>query len=85
MTALLEAPVGWIDVTPREQALLRYADKLTRTPAAVNAADIEALREAGLDDRAIHDAAAVVAYFAFVNRIASGLGVELETGEAEPV
>ncbi|HVB38007.1 MAG TPA: hypothetical protein VND92_05685 [Vicinamibacterales bacterium] len=85
VTALLEAPVGWIDVTPREQALLRYADKLTRTPAAVNAADIEALREAGLDDRAIHDAAAVVAYFAFVNRIASGLGVELETGEAEPV
>ncbi len=83
MTALLEAPVGWIDVAPREQALLRYADKLTRTPAAVNAADIEALRDAGLDDRAIHDAAAVVAYFAFVNRIASGLGVELEPTEPE--
>ncbi len=30
------------------------------------------------EDRAIHDACAIVAYFAFVNRIADGLGVELE-------
>lgn len=29
-------------------------------------------------DRAIHDACAIVAYFAFVNRIADGLGVDLE-------
>jgi alkylhydroperoxidase family enzyme len=40
--------------------------------------DIESLREVGLDDRAIHDACAIVSYFAFVNRIADGLGVELE-------
>ena len=40
--------------------------------------DITSLREAGLDDRAIHDACAIVSYFAFVNRIADGLGVELE-------
>jgi hypothetical protein len=32
----------------------------------------------GLDDRAIHDLCAIVAYFNFVNRIADGLGVELE-------
>ena len=63
----------------REVALLAYADLLTRTPAAVTGKDIEALREAGLDDRAIHDACAIVAYFAFVNRIADGLGVELES------
>lgn len=40
--------------------------------------DLLPLREAGLDDRGIHDFAAVVAYFNFVNRIALGLGVELE-------
>lgn len=40
--------------------------------------DVEALRQHGFDDRAIHDLCAVVAYFAFVNRIADGLGVDLE-------
>jgi uncharacterized peroxidase-related enzyme len=65
-------------ITPRERALLAYADKLTRAPASIVQADIDALRTVGLDDRAIHDACAIVAYFAFVNRIADGLGVELE-------
>lgn len=39
---------------------------------------IDALRYAGYDDRAIHDAWAIIGYFAFVNRIADGLGVALE-------
>ena len=67
-----------IVLTPRERALLTYAEKLTRTPAAITRDDIAPLRAAGLDDRGIHDACAIVAYFAFVNRIADGLGVELE-------
>ncbi|MCB8954147.1 MAG: peroxidase [Ardenticatenales bacterium] len=58
--------------------MLDYAAKLTRTPGAITAADVAALREVGFDDRAIHDICAVTAYFAFVNRIADGLGVELE-------
>lgn len=40
--------------------------------------DVRALREEGLGDQAIHDAACIVAYFNFVNRVALGLGVELE-------
>jgi hypothetical protein len=40
--------------------------------------DIELLRAEGLDDRAIVDANQVVAYFNYVNRVADGLGVELE-------
>ena len=47
-------------------------------PSTIARDDIDALRAEGLDDRAIHDACAIVAYFAFVNRIADGLGVELE-------
>jgi uncharacterized peroxidase-related enzyme len=65
-------------ITPRERALLAYADKLTLAPSTIARDDIDALRAEGLDDRAIHDACAIVAYFAFVNRIADGLGVELE-------
>ena len=61
-----------------ELALLAYADALTRDPSSVSTADIEKLRTAGWDDRAIHDACTVIAYYAFVNRIADGLGVELE-------
>jgi alkylhydroperoxidase family enzyme len=39
---------------------------------------VEALRTLGLDDVAIHDAAQAVAYFSYINRIADGLGVDLE-------
>lgn len=41
--------------------------------------DVSALREAGLDDRGIVDANQVVSYFNYVNRVADGLGVELES------
>ena len=67
------------DLTPADRALLDYAMKLTRAPESMVAADVAALRAAGFDERAIHDACAVTAYFAFVNRIADGLGVELES------
>lgn len=58
--------------------MLDFAVRLTRQPGEVGASEVDALRAAGLDDRAIHDLCAVVAYFNFVNRTASGLGVELE-------
>ena len=61
-----------------DRALLDYAVKLTRTPGEMTQGDVEALREHDLDDRAIHDLCAVTGYFAFVNRIADGLGVEME-------
>ena len=55
-----------------------YVVKLTRTPAAVSEADLTPLRDAGLSDAEIHDACAVASYYGFVNRMANGLGVELE-------
>ncbi len=61
-----------------DRAMLDYAAKLTREPAAIVEDDIDRLREAGFDDRAILDICQVTAYYAFVNRLADGLGVELE-------
>ena len=58
--------------------MLDYALKLTVRPQAMEAADVDLLRRQEFDDRAIHDICSVTAYFAFVNRIADGLGVELE-------
>lgn len=66
----------------RTRALVTYALKLTRAPARVTEADLAPLRAAGLSDRGIHDAAAVVAYYNFVNRLAQGLGVALESDRA---
>ncbi len=65
------------------RALCVYAVGLTRAPAAVRENDVKLLRAEGLDDRAIVDANQVVAYFNYVNRIAQGLGVELETAWTE--
>lgn len=78
LLADLSADYRAADLDAADRAMLDYAMKLTREPWAVAAGDIIALREAGFDDRAIHDICAVTAYFAFVNRIADGLGVELE-------
>lgn len=61
-----------------DQAMLDYVLKLTEAPATVRQTDVGELRAAGFDDRGIHDICTITAYFAFVNRIADGLGVELE-------
>lgn len=79
--ALVEAlKTDWrkAELSSRLRAALGYAVKLTRIPADVRRQDVQRLREAGLDDRAILDVAQVTAYFNLVNRLADGLGVELE-------
>ena len=78
MTQLAKHPLS-AELSGRERALADYAVALTRNPSAVTPESIARLREVGLSDEAIHSAAAVTAYFNFVNRIALGLGVELET------
>lgn len=61
-----------------DRAMLRFVVKLTRAPGEMERRDVEALSDRGFDGRAIHDIVLVAAYFAFVNRLADGLGVELE-------
>ena len=60
------------------EALLEFTEKLTLRPADCGNADIEQLRAVGWDDRAIHDATQVCAYFNYIDRIADALGVEDE-------
>ena len=69
----------------RMAALCRYAVKLTTAPHAMESEDVENLRRSGLDDRGIVDANQVVSYFNYVNRVADGLGIELEKSWPEEV
>ncbi len=58
-----------------ELAGLNYASKLTLTADQVTEADIEALRQAGLDDGQILEINQVTAYFSYANRTVLGLGI----------
>lgn len=58
--------------------MLRYAVKLTSTPADVAEGDVAGLRDAGFTDTDILHIVEVTAYYAYANRIADGLGIPLE-------
>ena len=59
--------------------MLGYAVKLSLEPWNVGKADVQELRDAGISNTGILDIAHVTGYYAYVNRLADGLGVELET------
>lgn len=84
--AFLEAILAHVDrghdlpdgATPRECSVVAYVLKLTRTPGAMEQADVAALRSAGLDDAEILDVVHVAGYYAYANRLADGLGLMVE-------
>ena len=61
-----------------DRRMLEYVDRVTRTPGAVEKADVERLRDAGFGDEAILEINQIAGFFAWCNRTVSGLGVELE-------
>jgi uncharacterized peroxidase-related enzyme len=63
-------------VTPRQRAMLGFAEKMTEASARIEEADRDALRTAGLTDRDIWDLAAVAGFYNMTNRIASATGMK---------
>ena len=61
-----------------ELAGLEYTAKLTLNPADIDASDIQALRDSGLDDGQILEINQVVAYFCYANRTVLGLGINAD-------
>ncbi len=57
--------------------MLKYAEKLTVESHKVNKEDIKKLKEY-FTDEGVFEINQVASYFNYVNRIASGLGVEIE-------
>jgi len=66
--------------SPKEQAALTYAEKLTRTPHEVNDQDFVPLK-ANFNDAEIVDLHALIALVNFTNRFTDPLGLAVEFPE----
>ena len=66
------------ELSEADRAMLTYVEKLTLRPWEMIEGDVITLRQNGFSDGAILDINQVTAYYAYVNRLADGLGVELE-------
>ncbi|MEM7166882.1 MAG: hypothetical protein AAF581_15570 [Planctomycetota bacterium] len=85
------AIAGWRSIeehlSERQRRLCAFAEKLTRTPQAMSSAELESLREVGLDDGEILEVVHVIGYFNHINRVADALGVDPEefmSGQSAP-
>ncbi len=68
-----------------DRAMLDYAVKLTREPWTMSEGDVAKLRAVGFTDTDILDIAQIVAYFAYANRIADGLGIGVEPEKLDEI
>ncbi len=66
-------------ISSADRAMLDYAVKLTKAPWEMAQEDVDKLRGEGFSDGAILDINQITGYYNFVNRLADGLGVELES------
>jgi uncharacterized peroxidase-related enzyme len=66
------------ELSAADRTMLAYAVKLTAAPHSVTQQDVEALKREGFDDAGVLDICQVVSYYNYVNRLADGLGVEME-------
>ena len=68
---------------PQTRAMLDFAAKLTRTPAAMTQADVHNLRNHGLTEEQILSTVLITCNFNFMTRLADSLGVEPPEGRQE--
>lgn len=73
--AALLTDVNTAPVPDRMKPLLRYAGKLTLSPAKITPADAEAVLTVGWAEQALYDAVAVCGLFNLMNRLVDGLGI----------
>jgi len=62
-------------LSPRERAMLDFATKLSETPAKVQEADRQLLRDAGFSDRDIWDIVTATGFYNMTNRMSTGVSM----------
>jgi alkylhydroperoxidase family enzyme len=72
-------------LTYKQVAMLDFVESLSQVPPPNSRAAVQGLKEIGWSEAAILDMTQVAAYYAFVNRIAEGLGVDLEARWPEEI
>lgn len=76
----IQANYRSVDLGPATGALLGFADKLTRDPQGMTRGDVESLRTQGFSDADVVDAAQLVGYFNYSNRVMDSLGIDPDPG-----
>lgn len=66
-----------VELSPQARAMLPLIEKFTRAHADLTAADVAAVRAAGVSDEAILDAFYVAYLFNIINRMADALRFEI--------
>ena len=63
---------------PQDKAMIDFALKLTREPAKVKKDDLDLLQQYGFNEEQVVDIVLITCTFNFMDRLADGLGVELD-------
>jgi|TARA_B110000116_G_C16781075_1_gene558367 uncharacterized peroxidase-related enzyme len=78
MASIVMQDYGNATLDDETLAIVEYVEKLTTEPSEMTETDIQTLRKTGLSDDHILSVVMITAMFAFMNRLADGLGVEIE-------
>ena len=71
------------DLTPKQEAMLEFAEFLTVSPSSVTQTNVDVLRDAGWTDEDVIDIVHITALYNYQVRVAEGLGIELEEDKEE--
>jgi uncharacterized peroxidase-related enzyme len=74
--AILAQPEQVVSGDAAVDSLFAYTRLLVRQPGQVSADDVEGLRRCGWSDLDILDVNNIAAYYCYINRVASGLGLQ---------
>jgi uncharacterized peroxidase-related enzyme len=78
MASIIMHDYGSASFNDETLAIVVFVEKLTREPSEMTEYDVQKLRQVGLEDKQILSVVLITSMFAFMNRIADGLGVEIE-------
>ena len=71
------------DIDDQTRGILDFALKLTKNPAGNTKADLQKLRDLGLNEQQVLSTVLITCNFNFMTRLADGLGVEVTAGRFE--